>query len=98
MDFFQGAVEDYLRADRASFNNSEFYLQRSETYETGKTNWHVDVLNVNFRDHTAYLCEITYARNPAALRKRLHAWAQNWPMDFLSARINSKGCFDSSEF
>jgi hypothetical protein len=78
MDFFQGQVEDYLRADRASFNNPEFYLQRSKVYETGKTNWYVDVLNVNFRDKTVYLCEVTIARNPTALCKRLQAWKDNW--------------------
>jgi hypothetical protein len=85
MDFFQGAVEDYLRADRASFNNPEFYLQRSETYESGKTNWYVDVLNVNFRDETVYLCEVTYARNPVTLRNRLAAWISNW--DIVTAAV-----------
>jgi hypothetical protein len=80
MDYFQGTVETYLRADRASFYNSEFYLQRTEKYEGGKTNWFVDALNVNFRDRVVYLCEATYARNPASLRKRRCAWAENWPI------------------
>jgi hypothetical protein len=80
MDFFQGAVETYLRADRASFNNPEFYLQRAEKYESGKTNWYVDVLNVNFEEQTVYLCEVTYAKNPTALRNRLKAWSENWSL------------------
>ena len=91
MDFFQGAVEDYLRADRASFNNPEFYLQRSEVYESGKSNWYVDVLNINFRDETVYLCEVTYARNPMALRNRLLAWKENWEVVVAAIRRDAKG-------
>ena len=78
MDYFQGTVETYLRADRTSFYNSEFYLQRTEKYEVGKPNWYVDALNVNFRDETVYLCEATYSRQPSPLRKKLHAWATDW--------------------
>jgi hypothetical protein len=78
MDFFQRATEDYLGADPASFNNPEFYLRRSEVYEAGKSNWYVDILSVNFCEKTAYLCEVTYARNPKALRDRLVAWKENW--------------------
>jgi hypothetical protein len=90
MDFFQGQVESYLRADRASSNNPEFYLQRSEVYEAGKTNWYVDILNVNFRDETVYLCEVTYARNPAALSKRLQAWKEHWEIVVGAVRRDAK--------
>ncbi len=78
MDFFQGAVETYLRADRATFINPEFYLQRAVKYENGKQNWYVDILCVNFREQIVHLCEVTYARQPRALGNRLRSWAENW--------------------
>jgi hypothetical protein len=86
MDFFQGAVETYLRADRANFINPEFYLQRAEQYENGKKNWYVDILAANFRDRRVHLCEVTYARQPTALRARLKSWAENW--DIVKAAVH----------
>lgn len=85
MDYFQGVVETYLRADRACFINPEFYLQRAPKYENGEPNWYVDVLCGSFREEVVYLCEVTYARQPVALRKRLQSWADNW--DIVKAAI-----------
>lgn len=80
MDYFQGVVAEYLRADRSCFLNTEFYLQNdfSPAEETAKT-WFVDILCVNMRAQEAHLCEVTYAKNPQGLLKRLRAWAQHWP-------------------
>jgi hypothetical protein len=81
MDYFQGVVAEYLRANRSTFVNPEFWLTlKADIKEPPKdTSWFVDLLAVNFTDSTVYLCEVTYAKNPAALIKRLAAWAANWP-------------------
>jgi hypothetical protein len=80
MDYFQGVVTDYLRANRAVFVNTECYLslQAGDAPPRG-TSWYCDALAVNFREKTVYLCEITYSNTLHALMQRLRAWAVNWP-------------------
>jgi hypothetical protein len=80
VDYFQGVVGEYLRADRSSFNNTEFYLQNDLAEQESKTYWYVDILNINLRERAAYLCEVTYAQQPTLLIKRLNAWAAHWPV------------------
>lgn len=79
MDYFQGVVTEYLRADRAVFVNTECYLslQPGDTQPRGKS-WYCDALAVNFRERAVYLCEITYSNSLQALMQRLQAWAENW--------------------
>lgn len=81
MDYFQGVVSEYLRANRSTFVNPEFFLTL-EHYEGGEpprdTSWYVDLLAVSFEDRAAYLCEVTYSRTPYPLIKRLSAWKAKW--------------------
>jgi len=81
MDFFQGIVADYLRADRSCFINPEFFLANdlSEIDQDRKKFWYVDVLAIQTEECCAYLCEVTYAKPPTALLRRLKTWNQHWP-------------------
>jgi hypothetical protein len=78
MDYFQGVVLEYLRADRACFVNPEFWLRGNETSPHEKPHWYVDVLAVNMREKAVYLCEVTYAKQPRALLQRLNNWHTHW--------------------
>lgn len=80
MDYYQGVVVDYLRADRAMFVNTEHLIQLDDGLNQEKKgrHWYCDVMAVNFREHTIYLGEITYSKTLSALLKRLSAWSENW--------------------
>ncbi len=79
MDYFEGVVTDYLSADRAMFVNPQCRIQLSagDTRKKGEY-WYCDILAVNFRQSTAYLCEVTLSKNVAALDKRLREWSASW--------------------
>jgi hypothetical protein len=81
MDYYQGIVIDYLRADRAVFVNAEFCLQKNEGDNPDGTgpHWYVDALTVDFRSKVIFLCEISFARGLGALLKRLEGWREHWP-------------------
>ena len=80
MDYFQGVVADYLRADRSTFVNSEFLLQLDKGNSPGKgRHWYCDIVAVNFRDSTIYLCEVSFSKTLHALIRRLTIWSENWP-------------------
>jgi hypothetical protein len=81
MDYYQGVVGDFLRADRSVFINTEYCIQLNEADnpDTSGPHWYCDALAVNFRDETVYLCEISYAKSLGALAKRLEAWNLHWP-------------------
>ncbi|HEY8012125.1 MAG TPA: hypothetical protein VIE67_14135 [Rudaea sp.] len=79
MDYFQGVVTEFLRANRSTFVNTEYLIQLDE----GKTplkgrHWYCDALAVNFEDSTVNLCETTYSKTMSALLSRLQGWATNW--------------------
>lgn len=81
MDYFQGVVGEYLRANRATFVNPEFCLMLDAGVKSppkGRS-WYVDLLAVCFPDTTAYLCEVTYDKAAGAMIKRLTAWSLHWP-------------------
>lgn len=80
MDFFQGVVTEFLRADRSVFVNSELLIQidPGDSPEKGRY-WYCDAVAVNFRESKVYLCEVTYSSGMSALLKRLSAWNGNWP-------------------
>lgn len=82
MDYYQGVVAEYLRRDRACFVNPEFYLQNDlSPDEIGRiSHWYVDILATHFKFKCVYLCEVTYARRPSALLKRLSLWHKHWPV------------------
>jgi hypothetical protein len=80
VDYFQGVVSEYLRADRAMFVNTECLLQLAPGDVPAKgTSWYCDVVAANFRDCAVYLCEVTYSGTLHALIGRLQAWSDNWP-------------------
>jgi hypothetical protein len=79
MDYFQGVVTEFLRADRAVFVNPECLIQ----LDIGKSplkdrHWYCDVVAVNFRQSAVYLCEVTYSKTLSALLHRLRAWDTHW--------------------
>src|SRR5688572_2705820 len=80
MDYFQGVVTEFLRANRSTFVNTEclIQLQLGDTPEKDK-HWFCDVVAINFSESTVYLCEVSYSGTLAALMKRLKAWAGCWP-------------------
>jgi hypothetical protein len=81
MDYFQGVVTEYLRADRALFVNPEYFFPLVENDRSPRrgTSWYVDLVATSFREQVVYLCEVTYASGLSALLKRLSDWADNWP-------------------
>lgn len=80
MDYFQGVVVDYLRADRAVFVNTECCIQlnSSPNPDTSGPHWYCDAVVVNHREQQIYLCEITFSKSLAALHKRLVDWNTHW--------------------
>ena len=81
MDYFQGVVTEYLRANRSTFVNSEFCIQLDPDGEPQKgRHWYCDAVAANFESKTIYLCEVTYSKTLQALVTRLQAWNKNWPL------------------
>jgi hypothetical protein len=81
MDYYQGVVTEYLRADRAMFVNTECCLQLNAAANPDNSgpHWYCDAVAVNFRESAVYLCEISYSKTLDALVKRLTAWRNHWP-------------------
>jgi len=80
MDYFQGVVTEFLRANRATFVNSECLIQLEEGHVPAKgSHWYCDAVAANLAESTVYLCEVTYSASLQALVKRLTSWAANWP-------------------
>jgi hypothetical protein len=80
LDYFQGVVAEYLRADRSMFVNPEILLQLDQGLSPKKDRfWYCDLMAVSFKESTVYLCEVTYSTNASALIKRLGAWSVHWP-------------------
>jgi hypothetical protein len=80
MDYFQGVVMEYLRADRSCFVNPEFWIRGNLEHRFERPHWYVDVLAISMRDKAVYLCEVTYAKQPRPLARRLHSWKEHWPV------------------
>lgn len=78
MDYFQGVVLEYLRADRSCFVNPEFWVRGNPDRPHDKPHWFVDAVALHMKHKVVYLCEVTYAKQPRALMKRLESWKQNW--------------------
>ena len=80
MDYYQGIVADYLSADPAMFVKPQCCIRLSPKGRPRKgEHWYCDILAVNLRTQTAYLCEVTYSQTLATLVKRLGDWAAHWP-------------------
>jgi hypothetical protein len=80
MEYFQGVVTEFLRADRAVFVNTECCIQVNPGENPDRTgpHWFCDAVAVSFRERRVYLGEITYSKSFSALNKRLTDWAANW--------------------
>jgi hypothetical protein len=80
MDYYQGIVTEYLRADRALFINTEYLIQLKPGHHPDSTghHWYCDAAALDMQDRTAWLCETTFARPPATLLKRLTEWQAQW--------------------
>jgi hypothetical protein len=80
MDYYQGVVVEYLRADRSLFVNTECCIQlnRNPNPDLSGPHWYCDALAINLRDKEVLLCEISYAKGLSALFKRLKEWEVHW--------------------
>ena len=80
MDYYQGVVTEYLRADRAVFVNTQCCVQinAADNPDTSGPHWYCDAIACDFRAERIYLCEITYS-DMAALGQKLMEWNQLWP-------------------
>lgn len=78
--YFQGVVTDYLRANRATFVNTECCIQLNEgaNPDTSGPHWYCDAVAIYLPLHETYLCEVSYAKGLGALGRRLSAWAEHW--------------------
>lgn len=80
MDYYQGVVVDYLRADRAVFVNTECCIQLNEgpNPDTTGPHWYCDAVAIDLRDKTIFLCEVSFASKLDSLLKRLKEWSEHW--------------------
>jgi len=79
MDYYQGVVTDYLRANRSTFVNTECLIQLDSKKATVKgAHWYCDAIAVNFAEKKLYLCEVTYSKTLHALLTRLRSWNTHW--------------------
>jgi hypothetical protein len=79
MDYFQSVVTEYLRANRATFVNTECLIQIDKGNVPLKgRHWYCDAVAVNFAKSTVYLCEVTYSTTLSPLCARLAAWDAHW--------------------
>ena len=79
MSYYEEIVAEYLCSDRTRFVSPSFNLDLGGAGPFGKgRNWWIDVLAINFRNETLYLCEATFAQQPNHMFRRLKAWAALW--------------------
>ncbi len=80
MDFFQGVVVDYLRADRAVFVNLECCIQLNDlpNPDISGPHWYCDAVAIDLRRKEVFLCEISYEARLSSLTDRLKSWSEHW--------------------
>ena len=66
-----------LRADAIRQSGLRPQSRRRRVARKGR-NWWIDVLAVDFKDETIYLCEATIAQKPKYMLQRLRAWTAHW--------------------
>ena len=95
MDYYQGVVTEYLRANRATFVNTEFCINigMDQTVFPKDSHWYCDAVALSFEEKTIYLCEVTFAAQPHALFRRLLAWNKHW--SDVQAAVRRDGHLDS---
>ena len=84
MDYHQGVVVEYLRADRSVFVNTECCIQLNpkDNPDTSGPHWYCDAVAIDFGSKptpAVFLCEISYEEKLGALIDRLKKWTANWP-------------------
>jgi hypothetical protein len=80
MDFYQGIVIEYIRADRAVFVNPQSCIQLNDhpNPDVSGPHWYCDAIAADFRSETIFLCEVSYAHRLQSLLSRLTDWNQHW--------------------
>jgi hypothetical protein len=78
MDYIQGVVEDFLTAGEDLFIIPECLVKLDDGEPLKDRHWYCDVAAVDFKRKRVLLCEVTYAKRPTALLKRLRGWSDNW--------------------
>jgi hypothetical protein len=79
MDYYQGVVLEYLRANRTVFVNFECCIQLEPGDNPDKgSHWYCDAVAVDFAKSAVFLCEISYAKSLGALIRRLADWNDHW--------------------
>lgn len=80
MDYYQGVVIEYLRADRALFVNTEYCIQINpgDNPDGSGPHWYCDAVAADFKSKTIFLCEISYSASLHDLAKRLGHWNEHW--------------------
>lgn len=79
MDYFQGVVTEFLRANRATFVNTECLIQLEPGDVPAKgRHWYCDVVAINFAERSVHLCEVTFSTTLHALFTRLAGWKSAW--------------------
>ena len=80
MDYYQGVVVEYLRADRAVFVNTECCIQLNPGKNPDVTgpHWYCDAVALDLRRKTVFLCEVSYSSSLTALFSRLGDWSGSW--------------------
>jgi hypothetical protein len=81
-----------LWADRGCFVNPEFWIRGNLEHPHEKPHWFVDVLAIDMRERSVYLCEVTYTKQPRALARRLHSWKAHW--DLINSTLKKDACVD----
>jgi hypothetical protein len=88
MDYYQGTVTEYLRADRSVFINTECLIQIKPGKEAPKgSSWYCDAIAVDFRAKTIFLCEASYSESQQTQIKRIKEWNDHW-MEICDALAN----------
>lgn len=78
MDYYQGVVYEYLRADRTIFLNTEFCIQLGSGNPDQTKHWYCDAVALDFSKETIWLCEVSFSHDLQSLRERLKGWHENW--------------------
>jgi hypothetical protein len=91
MDWYESVVVAYLQAERTTFISTEYCIQLDEHAPLPGRHWHCDVLALECRSKTMFLCEVSYAKPPGPMLKRLQEWHNHWEELLLAVARDS--CF-----
>lgn len=78
MSHYQDVVRDFLHAKKSIFVSPELKIQLYQNNEDKGNYWYCDIVAIDLKNNTAFLCEVTYSKTCQALIKRLKAWDSNW--------------------